>query len=464
MSAPLIWILFPAVLALALLPLQSHRRVITGIAAVVAVLLAGLALLIPLDSVITLGSLRVSIPGAMNVLGRRLVLNPGDRYLIALAYGLGGFWFLGSSVARTHHSFPSLGMMMIALLLASLAVEPFLYAALLVEMAVLITIPMMVPPGSVAGQGVQRYLIFQTLAVPFILLAAWVMGSNGGVPGSEAQVLQAVLLLGLGFAFWLAVFPFYTWVPLLAGEVQPYVAGFVLSILPAGILVLMLHFFDNYGVLRSVPNLFPGMRLIGVLMVVTGGVWAAFQDDLARIFGYAVIVETGFALIAVGLLTDSSMAAFTGAALPRMLALALWSLAMTVLRQRNIDLSFGGIQGTLRRFPFAFAAIVFPALSLSGMPILPGFTPRTLILSSLAEVDRGLTLWALVGMGGLLFSVLRAMAAAAQGGEGAWQVEETPWQRALLIPGLLVLLLMGLFPGVLLSNLIALLDAFQFIR
>jgi len=343
-------------------------------------------------------------------------------------------------------------------------VEPFLYAALLVEMAVLITIPMMVPPGSMAGQGVQRYLIFQTLAVPFILLAAWVMGSNGGIPGSEEQVLQAALLLGLGFAFWLAVFPFYTWVPLLAGEVQPYVAGFVLSILPAGILVLLLHFFDNFGVLRSVPNLFPSVRLIGVLMVVTGGVWAAFQEDLPRIFGYAVIVETGFALTAVGLLTDSSMTAFAGAALPRMMSLALWALGMTVLRQSNIDLSFNGIQGTLRRFPLTFAAMILSALSLSGLPMLPGFTPRALILSSLAEVDRGLTLWALVGMGGLLFSMLRATAAAAQGGEGVWQVEETRWQRALLIPGLLVLLLMGFFPGALLSNLVGLLDAFQFIR
>lgn len=464
MSAPLIWILIPAVLAVALLPLQGHRRLTLGLATGVALLLAALALWIPLDSVITLGPLRISIAGVMNVLGRRLVLNPGDRYLVALAYGLGGFWFLGSGVARTHHSFPSLGLLMIALLVASLAVEPFLYAALLVEMAVLITIPMMVPPGSMAGQGVQRYLIFQTLAVPFILLAAWVMGSNGGIPGSEEQVLQAALLLGLGFAFWLAVFPFYTWVPLLAGEVQPYVAGFVLSILPAGILVLLLHFFDNFGVLRSVPNLFPSVRLIGVLMVVTGGVWAAFQEDLPRIFGYAVIVETGFALTAVGLLTDSSMTAFAGAALPRMMSLALWALGMTVLRQSNIDLSFNGIQGTLRRFPLTFAAMILSALSLSGLPMLPGFTPRALILSSLAEVDRGLTLWALVGMGGLLFSMLRATAAAAQGGEGVWQVEETRWQRALLIPGLLVLLLMGFFPGALLSNLVGLLDAFQFIR
>lgn len=464
MSAPVLWIIVPMIVGLLLLLLRRHQRLGIGIAAGTAALLAGLALLLPLDSVIIIGPLQFSISSALDVLGRRLVLTPGDRYLVALAYGLGGFWFLGSGIARTHHSFTSLSLLMIGLLIASLAVEPFLYAALLVEMAVLITIPMMVPPGSMAGQGVQRYIIFQTLAMPFILLAAWVLGSNGGVPAGNQQVLQAAMLLGLGFAFWLAVFPFYTWVPLLAGEVQPFVAGFVLSILPAGILVLLLHFLDNFGILRSVANLLPSLRLIGVLMVVTGGVWAAFQDDLTRIFGYAVIVETGFALIAIGLLTESSMTAFAAASLPRMLALALWALAMTLLRQREVELSFSGLQGTMRRMPLTIWAVILAGLSLSGMPMLPGFSPRTLILTGLGEVDQGLTFWALMGMGGLLFSMLRVTAAAARGGEGVWQVQESRWQLALLVPGILTLLLMGFFPGVLLSGLVALLEAFQFLR
>ena len=40
---------------------------------------------------------------------------------------------------------------------------------------------------------------------------------------------------------------------------------------------------------------------VGLIMVVSGGLLAAFQRHLGRIMGYAVIVETGFSILTISL-------------------------------------------------------------------------------------------------------------------------------------------------------------------
>ena len=66
-----------------------------------------------------------------------------------------------------------LGLAVVGLLVSTLAVEPFLYGALLIEVAVIVCVLMLAPPGETPGQGVLRFLIFQTLGIPFILFTGF---------------------------------------------------------------------------------------------------------------------------------------------------------------------------------------------------------------------------------------------------------------------------------------------------
>ena len=72
------------------------------------------------------------------------------------------------------------------------------------------------------GRGVVRFLIYQTLAMPFILLAGWLLAGVEASPGDLALTAQSAAMLGMGFAFLLAIFPLYNWVPLLIEETSPY--------------------------------------------------------------------------------------------------------------------------------------------------------------------------------------------------------------------------------------------------
>jgi len=61
-------------------------------------------------------------------------------------------------------------------------------------------------------------------------------------------------------------------------------------------------------------------------MVVTGGLLAAFQHHLGKIMGYAIIVETGFSLLALSLGSSSSLNIFLLLLVPRAISLGLWAL------------------------------------------------------------------------------------------------------------------------------------------
>ena len=68
-------------------------------------------------------------------------------------------------------------------MVASIAVEPFLFAALFIELAILLAIPMLVNIQQPPARGVIRFLIYQTLAMPFILLSGWLLSGVEASPG-----------------------------------------------------------------------------------------------------------------------------------------------------------------------------------------------------------------------------------------------------------------------------------------
>jgi NADH-quinone oxidoreductase subunit N len=460
MSAPLIWILLPLVVSVVLWFLKDRHQVVILLAAGLCLLLAFLAWRAPIDSLIQLGPVSFIISSTLTFLGRSFILASSNSAFLILIYLIGAFWLFGAIAAGVPDIFVPLGLALISLLVAALSVQPFLYAALLIEVAVLLSIPMLVPPGKTAGQGVIRYLIFQTLALPFILLAGWAAAGVEANPTDQKLLIQAVVLLGLGFAFWLAVFPFYAWVPLLAGEAHPYVAGFILSLLPTVVLLLMLDFLNAFAWLRAYPLLPEVLQLVGALMVITGGMWSAFQRDLSRLFGYAVIMESGFSLLALSLGNQAGLQVLAASFLPRMLALGLWALSLSIIgKQGSVD--FNSLEGLLHRQPFTAAGFLLAYFSLGGLPLLAGFPMREILLEGVAQQNVTIAFWTLLGNLGFLASGFRILAVLAKSSEKNWQIQEKWMQIVLLSGGGLALFLVGIYPRIFLSGVLNLLRAFE---
>ncbi len=446
MNAPTLWIIIPIALGLLLLFI-NNQRLLSVLGGSIAVILAVTAQFIPIEVALRIGSFSFRIDSTLTVLGRSLVIPSTEGSLLALIYGAAALWFYGAEASKTATRLVPLGFMIIALMVASLAVEPFLYAALFIEMAILLAIPMLTSIYHPPGKGIVRFLIYQTLAMPFILLAGWLLAGVEASPGDLGLTVQSAAMLGMGFAFLLAIFPLYSWIPLLIEENSPYLVGFLLWILPTITIIFGAGFLDRYSWLRSSPQLILALRYVGLLMVVSGGIFAAFQRHLGRIMAYGSIVETGFSLLALSLDSRLGIPILFLLIPARALGLAVWSLSLTVIKANVETMRFGASRGVLRVTPLAGAGMIVATLSTGAFPLLAGFPSRLALWEGLSRDSMSAALWMAVGIIGLLTSAFRSLAVISMADEyTAWQRHESPTQMTMLGLGMLALFIVGLFP------------------
>lgn len=446
MSSPVIWFILPLLISVVLFLDQKRTRRVAWIAAVTCFFLGLVAFIQPIDSVLQVGPLAISIKSSLTFLGRGFFLDNSDRFFLTILYFTAGFWFIGSLTVHVPDVFVPVGLALCALLTGALAVEPFLYSAVIVELAAMLAIPLFVKKGQSIGRGLLRYMIFQALAMPLILFAGWILSGSSASVSDERQLIQASVILGIGFAFWLAVFPFHTWIPMLMQENHPYVAGFILSIQPIVILILMVDFLNGFVWLRDTANLYTVLQTVGTLMVVTGGIWAAFQHNLRRLVGYFVIIESGFALVTIGIRSGAAFNLLYSSFVPRLAAFAVLILAVSLANNQITSLDYSDLKGYARRFPVTAVAMVVSAFSLMGMPALAGFPARLGLLEITAASSPTVLIWLMLGILGFFFSIIRLLSTILGNVDQKWSVGEKPVEILLLVVGIIVLLLMGIFP------------------
>jgi hypothetical protein len=216
-----VWILIPGIVTVIIFLLRRFYRTTVLVGILVAGLLAVIAWITPIGENITLGPWAFKLDETLSVLGRRFLLVDGDRPMLGMVFLMAAFWFGAAYVTRAGRMFVPLGLAMVALLIAALAVEPFLYAAMLIEMAVLVSVPILLVPGNKIERGIIRFITLQTIGMPFILFTDWMLTGVETSPGDLVLVTRAAGMLGIGFLFLMAIVPFHTWIPMLAKNSHP---------------------------------------------------------------------------------------------------------------------------------------------------------------------------------------------------------------------------------------------------
>jgi formate hydrogenlyase subunit 3/multisubunit Na+/H+ antiporter MnhD subunit len=455
MSAPVIWIAIPGLVSAVLIILRSRTRLTTFGGAGLSLVLAWLAWRLPIDRVILIGPRTMRLDTSLWILGRRFLLDDSSRPLLILIYLLAAFWLGGAYFARPGRWFAPAALGVVALLVAALAVQPILYAALIIEMAALLCIPILTVLGKSPGPGIMRFLTFETLGVICLLLAGWALGKVEANPGDPRLTLYASGFLVVGFVFLLGIFPFHTWVPMLSQEAHPYAAAFVFFLLPGVISIFGIRVLQSYTWLRTTDSTLAAIRGAGLLILVSGGALASFGQHLGRIMGYAALVDLGLSVIVIGSsaalpagnLPGSPLSIFYGLLLVRGFTLGVWGLALSTLHAAQGDLAFTNTQGLGRRMPFSTGALLLADLSLAAFPLLAGFPLRLVSWEVLAQISPTTGIWVLVGYAGLIASVLRSLATLMGGSEGPPQPScESRSLRIIFSLEIVALIWMGLIP------------------
>lgn len=446
---------------------------LTALLSVGTALALGIAILVlPLGRTVQLWGREIVMGGTISLLGRELVLEEVDRVAIAFLYlSAAGIFALAWQVSPRAMLF-SVGFGLLSLLSGSLLIRPLIYAALLVEVAIALSIFALQPEDRGPTQGGLQYLSFSLLALPGLLIIHWLMERYALTPDNTTLRDTSAVLLSLSFALLLGSVPFHPWIPAVASTSESLASAFVFTVNNGAIWFLLLAFLETYPELSAYPGFASLVSSAGLAMVVVGGLLAASQRRLGRLMGYGTLVDSGVGLVALGMASEQGLALALLALLVRPFGVVLMATGLKGLGAQVLDDDVpGALRGLAWEAPWSTLAFLVGGVSMAGLPISAGFTGRWALYRALAPSTFS-SVWAMLFASvGVMIGVWRALSAllsAPESSVGTGEAEEnSPLQRWLLA-GLVVVAVaasvgVGLFPRLVTPTAVRLASLYTFL-
>jgi len=187
---------------------------------------------------------------------------------------------------------------------------------------------------------------------------------------SAAKVIW--VLVFIGFAIKVPVFPFHTWLPLAHVE-----APTAISVLLAGILLKL----GVYGIIRVNYGIMPdqvywfagGLAFLGLVNVLWGGLCALAQTDLKRLIAFSSVGHMGFVMLGISSLTSIGInAAMIGMVAHGIITGLLFFISGSMAHTYHTR-DMGRLGGNMKLLPKTGALLGFTAMASLGLPGLAGF-------------------------------------------------------------------------------------------
>ena len=212
-------------------------------------------------------------------------------------------------------------------------------------------------------------LVYMTTGTLNLAQLAQLSGDLNGPQGLAAFIF---ILLGAGVKA--ELFPVNTWVPEVYGASSKRVAGILAGIVSKLALLIIVRLLV---LVFQQPEALQIMLVLGVLGVITGELAAWYARDLTRMLAYSSIGQLGVMFIAFSIPGAAGLYAGLAVAVHHMVV----KPALFLLAERE-----GGalerLGGSAQVSPFACGLFVLLVLSLIGIPPLPGFWAKFLVVTA----------------------------------------------------------------------------------
>ena len=301
------------------------------------------------------------------------------------------------------------------------------------------------------------YYMFGTFDYTMILASL----SGGQILGERAEFW---VFLAFAFAFCIKVplFPLHTWLP--DAHTEAPTAG---SVILAGVLLKM----GTYGLLRFNLGLFPGMArkfapvmiTLAVIGIIYGALVAMVQPDVKRLVAYSSVSHMGFVVLGLFSFTEMGMQGALYQMLNHGVSTGALFLFVGFIYERRHTRQISDFGGLSTPMPWFSTLFVIASLSSIGLPFLNGFVGEFLIMIGtwtslavgypwiwIATMLAGTgVIWAAVYM---LWMLQRVVFGKVTNPENAKLRDLNARELGLLIPLLLLMLFMGVYPRVFLDR------------
>ena len=242
-------------------------------------------------------------------------------------------------------------------------------------------------PGSFAASA--RYLIISSFGAALALIGIALIYQATGTLNlahlaqlapehlNNPQGLTAFVLLLIGFGVKAELFPVNTWVPEVYATAQNRLAGLLAGIVSKLALLVILRLLV---LVFQQPEALKIMLVLGMLGVITGELAAWRARDFNRMLAFSSIGQLGIIFIAFSMPGKAALLAGLAVALHHLIV----KPALFLLAERWSG-SLSHLAGAGKTSPVAAGLFILLALSLVGVPPLPGFWAKLLVLIQLGE-------------------------------------------------------------------------------
>ena len=272
-----------------------------------------------------------------------------------------------------------------------------------------------------------------------------------------------LLLFGafaLAFCIKVPLFPFHTWLP--DAHTEAPTAG---SVILAGVLLKM----GTYGLLRFNLGLFPETARIvapyiivaAVIGIIYGALVAMVQPDVKRLVAYSSVSHMGFVVLGLFSFTELGMQGALYQMLNHGVSTGALFLFVGFIYERRHTRQISEFGGLATPMPWFATLFVFASLSSVGLPFLNGFVGEFLILIGtwtstavshpfvVTMIASTGVIWAAVYM---LWMLQRVVFGKVTNSENAKLKDLNAREVRLLVPLLVLMIFMGVYPRVFLDR------------
>lgn len=198
----------------------------------------------------------------------------------------------------------------------------------------------------------------------------------------------AVILVLIGIGFKLSFVPAHFWVPDVYQGASTPVTAYLSTVPKIAAFALLINFLPPFILSGRWTGFDIGIALsiVGIITMIAGNFAAVMQTNVKRMLAYSSIGHTGFALMAVVVLTLQGVSALTYYLLVYALAnIAALMLATYFANEADAE-DEDSYKGLGLKYPIASVCFVIVLISLTGLPVTAGFTGKLFVFSAVYSV------------------------------------------------------------------------------